>query len=261
MNNQIEQYLLKQSEILNAEFSKIKLICGDSDVKGGQNEKVVAEFIKKNYNSNFVSIGVEIIDSYGNRTDEIDVCINNDYQPFSAEFGQPLIAEGIDFVIQVKKTITTQEIDRIVKNCKRLKGLKRKPNKDDKFLGSIGDVEYLVTRIPYIVVASDSQLTLETIAQKMNECYGRANFEEQPDVIFVLDRGFVINFREGKGKSWTFENGKKIIGFCVVHSADKTLFEMVRYIHSHIPKTEKMVHPLNNYFPNRIEYKIIGNVE
>ena len=261
MNNQIEQYLLKQSEILNAEFAKIKSIYGDSDVKGGQNEKIIAEFIEKNYNSNFNSIGVEIIDSYGNRTDEIDVSINNQYQPFSAEYGQPLIAEGVDFVIQVKKTITTQEIDRIIKNCKRLKLLQRKPNKDDKLYGNIGDVDYLVTRIPYIVIASESQLTFGTISKKLNQEYSNTRYEEQPDIIFVLDRGFIINFKEGKGRTWTLANDNKLVGFCSVHSTDKTLFELIRYIHSYIPKSSKMTHPLNNYFPNQIDYKIDGKIE
>lgn len=261
MNNNIEQYLVKQSQILNAEFDKIKTIYGDSDVKGGQNENVIADFIKENYNSNFNSIGVEIIDSYGNHTDEIDVCINNEYQPFSAKYGQPLIAEGVDFVIQVKKTITSQEIERIIKNCARLKVLKRKPNKDDKLFGQIGDVEYFVERIPYIVVAVDSQLTLETIVEKLNEHYKNTDFHLQPDAIFVLNRGFIINFREGKGRTWTSEDSKKMVGFCVVHSLDKTLFELVRYIHSYIPKTEKLTHPLNNYYSGRIDYKINGKLE
>ncbi|MBC6610548.1 hypothetical protein H8B15_06420 [Hymenobacter sp. BT507] len=261
MNNNIEQYLIKQSQILNHEFEKIKSIYGDSDVKGGQNEKIIADFIKENYNSNFNSIGVEIIDSFGNRTDEIDICINNQYQPFSAKYGQPLIAEGVDFVIQVKKTITSQEIPRIVKNCERLKMLKRKPSNGDKFYGEIEDAEYFLERIPYIVVAVDSQLTLDTVANNLANNYKYINFYSQPDAIFVLNRGFIINFREGKGRAWTTEDGKKLIGFCVVHSADKTLFELVRYIHSYIPKTEKLTHPLNNYYPTRINYKINGLIE
>lgn len=260
MNNNIKQYLIKQSQILNAEFDKIKTIYGDSDVKGGQNENIIADFIKENYTSNFISIGVEIIDSYGNHTDEIDVCICNQYQPFSAKYGQPLIAEGVDFVIQVKKTITTQEIDRIVKNCARLKKLIRKHNESDKVFGKIEDVEFFVDRIPYIVVAVDSQLTLETIVEKLNAEYNKANFQSQPDAVFVLNRGFIINFREGKGRTWT-ASGNKIVGFCVVHSQDKTLFELVRYIHSHIPKIEKQVHPLNNYFEGKIDYEIKGKIE
>lgn len=261
MNSNIEQYLIQQSQILNAEFAKIKSIYGDTDVKGGQNENVIAEFIKENYNSNFNSIGVEIIDCYGNHTDEIDVCINNQYQPFSAKYGQPLIAEGVDFVIQVKKTITSQEIPRIIKNCERLKILKRKSNINDKLFGKIEDAEYFVERIPYIVVAVDSQLTLETISSNLTESFKWTNFHLQPDAIFVLNRGFIINFREGKGRTWKMEDGKKLIGFCVVHSVDKTLFELVRYIHSYIPKTEKLTHPLNNYYEGRISYKIDGRVE
>jgi hypothetical protein len=261
MNSNIEQYLIKQSQILNVEFEKIKTIYGDSDVKGGQNENIIADFIRENYNSNFNSIGVEIIDSFGSHTDEIDVCINNVYQPFSAKYGQPLIAEGVDFVIQVKKTITSQEIPRIIKNCERLKALKRKPNEHDKLYSKIEDVEYFVDRIPYIVVAVDSQLTLETISNNLTEIYKHTNFHLQPDAIFVLNRGFIINFREGKGRTWTSRDGKKFVGFCVVHSVDKTLFELVRYIHSYIPKMEKLIHPLNNYYQGKIDYKINGRIE
>jgi len=257
MNNKIEQYLLMQNKALNAKFEQIKTTYGDSDVKGGNNEKVIAEFIKENYNCNFISPNVEIIDSFGNRSDEIDIAVNNKYQPFSAEYGQPLIAEGVDFVVQAKKTITSQEMDRIVRNARRLKVLQRKHNKDDKFYMSIEDVEYLVTRIPYLVVAVDSQLTLEAIAQKLKDSYEENQLEEQPDVIFVLDRGFVINFREGKGTTWALDTGERFVGFCVVHSTDKTLFELMRYIHS-LPKIEKMTHPLQNYFPNPVTYTICG---
>jgi len=257
MNNHIEQYLLIQNKVLNTEFEKIKTLYGDSAVKGGNNEKVIAEFIKENYKCNFISTNVEIIDSFGNRTDEIDIAVNNNYQPFSAEKGQPLIAEGIDFVIQAKKTITTQEMDRIVRNARRLKALQRKHNKDDKFYMSIEDAKYFVTRIPYLVVAVDSQLTLETIAQKLKDSYEENKLEEQPDVIFVLDRGFIINFHEGKGTTWVLETGEKFVGFCAVESADKTLFELMRYIHS-LPKIEKMTHPIKNYFPNPITYTIYG---
>jgi len=260
MKNKIEQYLIKQSEILNIEFDKIKSIFGDSDVKGGQNEKVMAEFIRRNYNANFVSIGVEILDSNGNHTDEIDIGVANEYQPFSSDYGQPMIAEGVDFVIQVKKTITTQEIPRIIKNCRKLKKIQRKHNNTDKVFGKLEDFEYFVNRIPYIVVAADSQLTLETIAEKFTSKFNNTDFESQPDVIFVLNRGFVINFREGKGRTWNINN-KKLVGFCSVHSTDKTLFEFVRYIHSYIPKTEKLIHPLNNYYDGKIDYKILGKIE
>lgn len=255
MKNTIEEYLKKHSDILNLEFDKIKKVFNDSDVKGGLNENIIAEFIREHYKSNFTSIGVEIIDSYGNHTDEIDVCVCNEYQPFNAKYGQPFIAEGIDFVIQVKKTITSQKIDRIKKNCSRLKVLKRVANEKDKFFGEIGDADYLLERIPYIVVAVDSQLTLPTIAQKFKEEYGEKDYELQPDAIYVLNRGFIINFREGKGRAWRKE-GIKMKGYCIAHSEDKTLFELIRYIHSYIPKTERLIHPLNNYFSGQIQYKI-----
>lgn len=54
MNNIIEQYLIQQSKILNAEFTNIQNMFRDSDVKGGKNEKAIAEFIKKNHKSNFI---------------------------------------------------------------------------------------------------------------------------------------------------------------------------------------------------------------
>jgi hypothetical protein len=35
----------------------------------------------------------------------------------------------------------------------------------------------------------------------------------------------------------------------------------VRFIHSSIPKTEKSIHPLNNYFSGKIDYEIYGKIE
>lgn len=259
MNNIIEQYLIQQSKILNAEFTNIQNMFRDSDVKGGKNEKAIAEFIKKNHKSNFISIGAEIIDSFGNRTDEIDICINNNYQAFSAE-NQPLIAEGVDFVIQVKKTITSQEIGRLIKNCNRLKTLNRKSNNGDKSFGLLGDVPYFIDKIPYIVIAGDSQLQLSTIVNKLNNYYKENNFHLQPDAIFIINKGFIINFREGSGQTWKTHDGKKYIGFCIVNSLDKTLFEFIRYIHS-LPKIERQLHPLNYYFNDKIYYNINGKLK
>lgn len=263
MNKTIEDYLLKQSKILNIEFEKISNIYKDSDVKGGQNENVVAQFIKENYNANFTSIGAEIIDSFGSHTDEIDVCVSNSYQPFSSQYGQPLIAEGVDFVVQVKKTISTQEVDRIIKNCSRLKNLIRKPNDKDKVvnIGGQDDIKHLVSRIPYIVIAIESQLTLETLVEKLNAKYADKEHVFQPDALFVLSRGSIINFREGNGRTWITESGKKSIGFTIAHTKEHTLFEFMRYIHSFIPHVERQIHPLNNYFSTDLGYKIIGKVK
>jgi hypothetical protein len=259
--SKVEKYLKIQEKHLRVDFEKISATYSDSDVKGGANEKIIGDFIKSNYTSKFVSIGSEVIDSFNNSSDEIDVCVCNEYQPFLAEPGQPLIAEGVDFVIQAKSTITTQEIPRIIKNCKRLKSVIRKGNKNDEIINvNIEDVSYFVDRIPYIVFANSTQLKLETIAEKLNQEYKNCRYEEQPDAFFILNQGCILNFREGKGKTWR-SGEKSLLGFTVIFSGEQTLYELMRYIYTFIPKPKRFTHPLNNYFTHSINHSIKGKLK
>src|SRR5215204_2174581 len=116
-------YLQAYGPELQERFAKIRRGMSDSDVKGGQNERIVAEFLEETVPADFVARSVQIIDSYDRRSHEVDVAVCNRYQIFRESGGGLLIAEGVDFTSQVKAVLTTAELERAFKNCATVKAL------------------------------------------------------------------------------------------------------------------------------------------
>ena len=112
-------------KVLQAKFDAAKAGITDTAVKGSANEQIIANFLKESVPNWFVSTNSQIIDSYDNSSDELDVCVCNDYQFLLQPRGGVLIAEGVDFVVQVKATLTDEELNRTIKNCVKVKRLKR----------------------------------------------------------------------------------------------------------------------------------------
>jgi len=256
----IESYLESQERRLREEFNSIRANYRDSDTKGSANEDVVAEFLQKHVSARYVVTNVEIIDSYGEASSEVDVCACNTDQPFDKSPGQIVIAEGVDFVIQVKASLTSGEIDRIISNCDSAKKLRRKASDKDFTYAKMEDIPYFVDRIPYIVLAFSSQLKLDSVQRKFSEKLSNVSLERQPDAIFILNRGAILNFREGKGKVWR-SNGRPISGLTAAYTGDRTLFEFLRYIYTYAPRFHRMMSPLVHYFPDRLDYQAIGRIE
>lgn len=253
----IESYLASQERRLREDFDRIRANYSDSDVKGFANEGVVAEFLQKHVSARYVVTNVEIIDSYREASSEVDVCACNTDQPFDISPGQIVIAEGVDFVIQVKASLTSGEIDRIISNCDSVKKLCRKASDKDFTYATMADIPYFVDRIPYIVLAFSSRLKLDSVQRKFIEKLSNVALERQPDAIFILNRGAILNFREGKGKVWR-SNDRPILGLAAVYTSNRTLFEFIRYIHTYVRRFHRMMSPLVHYFPDMLDYQAIG---
>ncbi len=257
MNEKIKDYLVNQSRFLNLQFQNIRTTTKDSSVKGGKNEKILSEFLSKNFPSKFNALNAEIIDSEGRSTDELDICVCNEYQPFTDLENSLLIAEGISFVVQVKAIINSNELLRIKKNCVSLKKIKRKPNQGDSVItfSDLSTIEHTVTHIPYIIFAYECSVELDTLTQNIANLFDNDPYEHQPDAIFILNKGFILNFRDGKGE-YTWKLGERNLkGFCGWKTASHTLFELIRYINTMIPRMTKARTPILNYFNSSINYE------
>src|SRR6266498_2107400 len=158
----IHTYLEHQERKLLLDYEGIRKTHKDPDVKGTVNEGIVAEFLTKHMAGRGIAKNSEIIDSYGDRSDECDVCVCNEDQPFHATSGDVLIAEGVDCVIQVKGCLTGTEIDRTIKNCRSVKQLRRRAREGELTHTHKDDIKYHLERIPYFVLALSSRVSLET---------------------------------------------------------------------------------------------------
>ena len=252
---EIQRYFESQERQLTEQFEEIRKRHSHPGVKGHANEEAVAEFLEENYTAKYAVRNVQIIDSYGESTGEVDVCICNEDQPFGTSPGQIVIAEGVDFVVQVKAVLTTKEIESVFENCDGVKKLQRKLDNGLSFWPSEEDKKYLADRIPYIVLAFSSNLKLETINDKFEKRSCGVKLERQPDAAFILGKGAIYNFREGKGRIFTMD-GKTPRDYAALLTGEKTLLEFIRYINTFIPRIHRVARPLIHYLPTRQEYQL-----
>jgi hypothetical protein len=248
----------RHSVVLQKRFEAARATVTDSDVKGSLNENLIAEFLRDIVPNWFVSVNSQIMDSDDQTSDEIDICVCNEHQFYVQPSGGLLIAEGVDFVIQVKAVATSDEIVRIIKNCISIKSLKRASDDGDTVFSPGHIPPEWFNYIPYICFVFSSQLAEETILKKLNEQCSTVQLEHQPDAVFVLDRGMTyINCRDGRGGTWQ-KNGKPHIGWLALKTDDATLFEMIRFISQRVLKFNRQKSPLNHYMPEGTRYPSVG---
>lgn len=241
-------YWARWSTRLAGDFERVRAGHSDSDVKGGRNEAIVAEFLRSNVGSRHVAINSQVIDSSGHASDEVDVAICNSEQPMiEGEGGGLLIVEGVDAVLQVKARLSGDEIVRAVKNARSVKQLTRKPVKGAQAWGvSIEDADWYVSRVPYFVFAFESDLKPSTALARLDDECEDIPLAEQPDALFVLNRYSVLNVRENKGKL-RMKDGDAHGFHGIGDPVDHVLPMLMWCLYVTVPRIQHPVHPVVNY--------------
>ena len=242
--------LKSYAKVLQTQFDNIKVSITDSDVKGNANEKIIADFLKGSVPNWFVSTNSQIIDSYDNSSDELDICVCNDYQFLLQPKGGILIVEGVDFVVQVKAVLTDNELDRVIKSCNKVKHLKRQIVSNSTVYCLAGRPHYWFDYIPYFCFAFSSQLKPKTIAEKVNEKLYNIKPEHQIDGLCVLDSGTSL-FPGGRYRD---KDGNRPSSWIALETGEATLFEFVRNCIDFVPRINYAHPPITNYFSKEPSY-------
>lgn len=245
----LDDYFTRYQERVRSDFERLQASIRDRDVKGGANEQIVARFVEAHIPTSYIATNAQMIDAFGGASDELDVCACNVEQPLMGKDEHLLIVEGVDFAIQVKAKLTSTEIERMVVNCARAKRLRRTGAKGQVAFGRLQDVPHYFDRVPYVGFAFSSELTLKTAVDRLGVLAKAQPPELQPDALFVLGRGFVLNFRDGKGAVWT-KGGKPMKGLVAVES-DAALVYFVRFL-IQLPRIQHVSRPLGFYFGNKL---------
>ena len=249
--------LKKYATVINANFEHKRASNTDSAVKGSQNEKVVADFLRDYVPNWSISKNVQVLDADDQISDEVDICVCNHEQVFRDPEGGLFIAEGVDFVVQVKAILNSSELERINKNCRSIKQLKRQFAGGDNLVAPTGIPNDLIPRIPYIIFAFTTSLKADAIHEKLEATAQNIPYEYQPDSLFVLDPGITfLNFRDGSGRAWKASN-RPIVGWMRLDSGEMTLVEMLRFINTWVPRFNRRKSPLPHYFPEKLDYPVI----
>lgn len=246
MNPNIKNYLESHALALRNSFERIRRTHGDSDVKGGHNERIVSDFLREHSHADSIVQNAEVIDFNGERSGEMDILLCNKYQPFRSESPEIVIVEAVDLCVQVKAVLNDAELDRVFKNCQSLKKLTRTYRSDDFRDVMKEKSRAFVGQPPYFVIAFESELSWETLLKRFVEKKKSVAPENQPDLIAWLDKGLLLNLRDGEPFGVS-RNEELATGTAFLEYRESTLIELMRWVHVLPPRIEFRKPPIEMY--------------
>ena len=244
----VEDYWAGVAAGASAEFARIRAVHADSSVKGAGNEGIVAEFMQSNTGARRVATNSTIIDRSGGASDEVDVAVLNESQPFwTRRSGELLIAEGVDATYQVKAVLTSGELRRGVRNALSVKQLVRVlPMGSTASAVNDEDGTRFIDHIPFFIFAFTSQITAETALRVLRDSV-ETDYALQPDGVFVLDGWSLINVGSNAGSLQV--GPPEARGLQQVRGDQSALVNMLWCHHIFLRKRVDLVSPIVQYWP------------
>jgi hypothetical protein len=145
----------------------------------------------------------EIIDTAGRASHQTDIVIVGDDHPYTFTEDLPglFFIEGVEAAGEIKTVLTSEELTRSLEACKAFKELRPMHSKGAMVRSNPSDLHRFYDRRPWFLFAFESQLSLETIHERIVEFQKAETAGEMEfgDAVFVLGRGNVINFGDGQG--------------------------------------------------------------
>jgi hypothetical protein len=177
----------------------------------------------------------EIIDTRGGRSAQCDLVIATDRHPnwFSESEAALFLIEAVAGAAEIKAQLTSDHLVTAIENCRRFRSLK--PNwgqaGNTEVVGADEDIERFYRSPPYFLFAYESQLSIDTIGERVSAAneHERGRAGEGIDGVFVLDRGYVLNFGYGKGAFVAqADDGERLLGY--YHDDKEPLLMLFRWL-------------------------------
>ena len=235
---------------MRAKLDEIRATLAHSGDKGALVEEVFRGFLQK-YLPRRLAVGHgEIVDLKGQRSRQTDVVIVSEDHPFTFTPDLPglFFIEGVCGAGEVKTMLTAGELDKALESSCQSKRLEPQP-----FTGLVhsnpSDHERFYKCPPWFLVAFESQLTLAAIAESTKQFTRDGGIEPTRllDAVFVLGRGWVINFGDGKGSfQLRTAKGQSATGW-VDKESDCVLFDLLAWLSSVMPRMIRLDPILPHY--------------
>jgi len=208
--------------------------------KGANIEDIFAKFIRQ-YLPRKCEIGNgEIIDSIGNRSGQIDIIIVNDDHPFTFTQNKPglFFIEGVMGIGEIKTILTSSELTNSLNNSILYRKLKIKHSKGSFIQATESDLKRYYEHPPFFLFAFESQISLNTIKQNIDDFItnNRLDQTDSIDGIFVLDKGWLINFGDGKGTFKFKTSLEESASGWIIHESKTLLFDLLCYLSATMPR-------------------------
>jgi hypothetical protein len=251
----------RMKEDLNLTRTKFR----QSSDKGDCVEESFRQFMR-DYLPRRLTIGQgEIIDSKGlqyqpcddsGRSSQTDFVIATEDHPFTApQTNLPglFFIDGVSGAGEIKAVLTGTELNTSLRNSLKFKSLECLPVNGMTYIKKSSDRDLLLNHPPWFLVAFESQISLEKVQQKIIEF---SNLDIQSnflDAVFILNRGWVINFRDGQASfRYSSPDGTNAKGWCFKGS-DTVLFDLLTWMTVIMPRKIWMEPFLQYYMGIQIE--------
>ena len=182
----------------------------------------------------------EIIDSNGQRSGQTDVVIISEDHPFLLTPNSPnlFFVEGVCAVAEVKTKLTSSGLTNAIENSCKFKKLEMVIGSGTIASSNDSDLERFYKCPPWFIVAFESSLSLDSIKNKIVKFMkdNTVKTNRLVDAVFVLNRGWIINFGDGKGSfQFLTQKGKSIEGWAWKDS-NSVLFELLGWLSVVMPR-------------------------
>jgi len=189
-----QQMLLKLQEIRKTYKHK--------GIKGSVVENEFRTFLAK-YLPRRLSIGTgEIIDRKFNRSNQMDVVIATEDHPFTFTENDPglFFVEGVSGCGEIKSVLTKDLLINSLEKASNYKNLTIIPPRGAVMHTNKSDGDRFFRTPPFFIFAFESKISLENILEVVsNYRIGEYRPGYTADGIFILNKGFVVDFGDGKG--------------------------------------------------------------
>lgn len=197
----------------------------------------------------------EVIDYRGNRSSQTDVVVADEEQPFQVdESPQLFIIEGVAAAAEVKTTLTAEELRDSLRKAERFKVLEAVLGKATMLASPQqrgnpnSDLLRFYRRRPFFVFAYEGAIDQDTLLE-VAASTERPNEPPPIDAIFILDKGFALNYWDGNGALGYLDltTGQVARGWSWWAEPSFTLVWLLMWLNSVMPRFAVRSSPLLAY--------------
>lgn len=227
---------------MRGKLLEIRATLDHAGAKGQRVEEEVFRVFLREYLPRRLEVGHgEVIDTLSGRSSQTDIVIVTEDHPFTFTRDLPglFFVEGVCAAAEAKTTLDRDEIHDAVQKARRFNSLKPQRATGTLFSGNTADRDRFYTSPPYFVVATESKISLETLVAELKSGgrYGEAGYVAGLDAVFVLDRGWAIDFGNGEGAlQFRTVDGASVPGW-VSQPSDSPMFDLLGWLSSVILRT------------------------
>lgn len=168
---------------MQSDFEKVTKLLSHPGVKGTARENALMHYLRPHIPDKFEFSEGIIIDSFDHQSRQVDVIIHDRIAtPFlqDRDLANVIPIESVYAVIEVKSTLTKDELTKCIENIKSVRSLKK------------NTITGQISPILGFVFAYDADSTLETIYKNFLELSKDLPPEQQITCICVLNKGLIL---------------------------------------------------------------------